>query len=237
MKIAICDDNVSQVIAIKELLKNYKDGNNDFEIISFITSNEILDAYQNGKKFDVVFLDIQIDEHTGIDVGNKIREVDDTVAIIFISNYADYAVQAFRLNAFQYITKPIDEILFYEELERCLHEKELECQKYVIHYKDMITILNISDIVYIESKGRKIQIYDKNKGLFETYGKIGEEEKKLKKWRFARCHQGFLINLNYIYQVEKNYITTTIKVGDEYLKVQMSKKKRKNIVDLLSTYI
>lgn len=80
---------------------------------------------------------------------------------------------------------------------------ELVCSKYEIRWRDTITVIDISKILYIEAYARHIMVYTLE-GVYKKVGKICEEEEKLTKYGFVRIHQGFLVNMMYIKQISQH---------------------------------
>lgn len=101
--LAVDDEKMSLealVSAIEEALPNN-------EIISFRTAQEAFDSYQE-KKCDICFLDIKMRGITGIELAEKIRELDSKANIVFVTGYSDYSLDAFKVSASDYLLKPVD---------------------------------------------------------------------------------------------------------------------------------
>ena len=121
MDIAVVDDEK----AIREHICGLvEERQPESRIEAYATGEELL---ASGKRFDIVFLDIQMEGMNGIEAARSLREknanlgVEDTV-LVFITGIRDYVFDAFDLYAFQYLLKPIDEGKFAEVLERAVRE-------------------------------------------------------------------------------------------------------------------
>ncbi|HEY5462379.1 MAG TPA: LytTR family DNA-binding domain-containing protein [Hanamia sp.] len=163
-------------------------------------------------KPDVVFLDINMPGKSGFDMLQELQPVH--FEIIFITAYDKYAIRAFRYHAFDYLLKPIDP----EELSNCierLKEKQLQLDfrgrleslmtqihqpqqvpdRITIHSLDGITVIPISDIIYLEAAGTYTLFYMKNKEKIVSSLNLKEYEDLLNVHHFFRIHNSFLINL------------------------------------------
>ncbi|MEG1847462.1 MAG: LytTR family DNA-binding domain-containing protein [Lachnospiraceae bacterium] len=151
-------------------------------------------------KYDLIYLDIQMKGKNGISVAKSIREVDQNVLIIYVSAYEKYVQELFEVDATAFLHKPIDEMKFERYF---LHAYEKISEKAVYfkcQYKQEEIKVQMGEIVYFESRGRKIHIRltDNKEEIFN--GKLDEIEEQVKnsKVSFLRIHQSFLVNYHQI---------------------------------------
>jgi two-component system LytT family response regulator len=128
---------------------------------------------------DLAFLDIELPDMKGIELAEKLREIKPDLAIVFITAHQEYSLNAFKLYAFDYILKPIDE-------ER-------------INLGNERVFIKLNEIFYIEKSGRHTLISCTN-GKFKTRQTLQELEKYLGKM-FFRSHKSFIINTDRIEKV------------------------------------
>ena len=102
IKIGICDDDKNIIQKIKDYISEYKGDKCTIE--SYNSGEELI---ENKKKFDVIFLDIDMEGIYGIETGKKIRDYDKNVKIIYVTSFTDYVNLAFKVHAFLYLNKPI----------------------------------------------------------------------------------------------------------------------------------
>lgn len=124
-------------------------------IEAYSTGEELL---ASGKRFDIVFLDIQMNGMSGIEAAWSLREQQGDTVLIFITGMKDYVFDALDLYAFQYLLKPIDEDRFAEVLERAVREVVRKKERRVLFIKSRNLTLDQSEILYIESRARKVEI-------------------------------------------------------------------------------
>lgn len=219
MKIAVVDDDRAICEAIVRLIKKQEP---KAEVCQFASGKDMLEA---GESFAISFLDIEMEEMSGLELARKLRqgqeEQEKTKGIlIFITGYREYMEEAFDVNAYHYLVKPIDEEKFSSVFYRAWKEAsaaEEQGKKYIIVKSSGIQQkIFLKDIYYIESSNKKV-IYHTKDGRLEIYGKMEELENELGN-AFYRCHRCYLVNMEKI----SAYSTDTIWVtgGDKLILAQ-----------------
>jgi len=195
LKIAICEDDSIQRHSIVDILENYLSSiNKSYDLFEFINGEDLLSSID---KFHIYLLDIHMGSVSGIDVAKKIRLIQEKAIIIFTTGFKDYVFDAFDVNAFHYIIKPIDENKFkeilYSAIKSISHKEKFLIAKTI---SSSIKIL-LKDILYIESDQRKIKVHT-TYDVIEYYYKISDIENELSEDTFFRCHKSYIINLKYV---------------------------------------
>ena len=217
MDIAVVDDEKAIREHICGLVEEQQP---ESRIETYATGEELL---ASGKRFDIVFLDIQMEGMNGIEAARNLREknanlgVEDTV-LVFITGIKDYVFDAFDLYAFQYLLKPIDEGKFAEVLERAVREAAKKKERRVLFIKSRNLTLDQSEILYIESRAKKVEIHTVRQTI-EIYAAMDELEGQLGE-NFYRCHRAYIVNMDFITEYDGESITLTN--GD---RVYLTKKK------------
>ena len=219
MDIAVVDDEKAIREHICGLVEEQQP---ESRIEAYATGGELL---ASGKRFDIVFLDIQMEGMNGIEAARSLREknanlgVGDTV-LVFVTGIRDYVFDAFDLYAFQYLLKPIDEDKFAEVLERAVREAAKKKERRVLFIKSRNLTLDQSEILYIESRAKKVEIHTKGAAqAIEIYAAMDELEGQLGE-NFYRCHRAYIVNMDCITEYDGESITLTN--GD---RVYLTKKK------------
>ena len=219
MDIAVVDDEKAIREHICGLVEEQQP---ESRIEAYATGGELL---ASGKRFDIVFLDIQMEGMNGIEAARSLREknanlgVEDTV-LVFITGIRDYVFDAFDLYAFQYLLKPIDEGKFAEVLERAVREAAKKKERRVLFIKSRNLTLDQSEILYIESRAKKVEIHTAGAAqAVEIYAAMDELEGQLGE-NFYRCHRAYIVNMDCITEYDSESITLTN--GD---RVYLTKKK------------
>ena len=202
ISIAIVDDEKIIREQMKKLIENKKQ---ECVIDTYSSGEELL---QTNKCYDIAFLDIQMDGMNGIDTARVLRQKADDMVLIFVTGVKEYVFDAFDVVAFHYLIKPIDEQKFVSVFERAVLEtgkkkQQVNRQLFVkTRYRNVT--LEQKDILYIESRGKKVEIHTKT-DVVDAYAGIGELEKQLQ-GNFYRCHRGYLVNLVYITEYSNDRI-------------------------------
>ena len=228
-EIAICDDEEIIIERIADLIKKQ---NTDCNIESFQSGNELLAAK---RRYDLIFLDIQMDGINGMDTAKAIREYDRKAVIIFVTAVKEYVFEAFDVGAFHYLLKPIGEQKFAEVFENAVREvRECRIQRETptlfIKTKNKSYTFNQSEIVFIESRNRKAAIHTAGNTL-EVYAVMNELQKELGN-SFYRCHRGYLVNMAHITEYSSDMIEM-----DNGERVYMAKEKYPEFVREYMRYL
>ncbi len=191
MRIAICDDE--KILAqnlqamIEEAVKSL-----DVLIDVYTDGNELLRRFEQ-KKYDIVFLDIEMPAIDGLSVARKLRDMSAEVYIVFLTAHVEYAIKGYEVNALRYLTKPPVKEKVYEIIEH-VQKKQTDEKSLWIKDGEGERKLKLSEIVYIEALNQKMIIHTIS-GNYEVWGKLNEYEEKLGKDGFFRIHRSFLVSL------------------------------------------
>ena len=214
MDIAVVDDEKAIREHVCALIEEQQPGS---VIEAYATGEELL---ASGKRFDIVFLDIQMDGMNGIEAARELRERQEDTVLIFITGVKEYVFDALDLYAFHYLLKPIDEGKFAEVLQRAAGEAKKKKEKKCLFIRTRNITLDQSDILYIESRAKKLEIHTTGADkAIEIYAAMDELEGQLGE-DFYRCHRAYIVNMAQITEYDNESITLTN--GD---KVYLAKKK------------
>ena len=214
MEIAVVDDEKAIREHVCALSEEQQPGS---VIEAYATGEELL---ASGKRFDIVFLDIQMDGMNGIEAARELRERQEDTVLIFITGVKEYVFDALDLYAFHYLLKPIDEGKFAEVLQRAAGEAKKKKEKKCLFIRTRNLTLDQSDILYIESRAKKLEIHTAGADkAIEIYAAMDELEGQLGE-DFYRCHRAYIVNMAQITEYDNESITLTN--GD---KVYLAKKK------------
>ncbi len=156
-------------------------------------------------KFDMYFLDIQMNKITGIEAAKKIRLINESGVIIFITGFKEYVFEAFDVRAFHYILKPVQEEKLKEILQSALAQFEKNDKFIIARTMGNLSKIFIKDILYIEAEQRKLKVHT-SYDIIEYYYKISDMEQELQGCYFFRCHKSYIVNLKYVKSFDSNSI-------------------------------
>lgn len=228
--IAIVEDDQQACDTLKSYIDRFsKDTKQEFNIYTFTDGDEITSDYE--AKYDIIFLDIEMKRLDGMSAAHKIREFDQEVIIIFITNMAKYAISGYNVGALSFLLKPLPYFAFSQELSKCIVRLKNRKQKsLLIPTENGILKINNQDILYVESYGHNINIYTIT-GVHCMRGTIKKVEEELMDFHFYRCNNGYLVNLSYVSGVQDEEAM----VGKYRLKI--SRPRKKSFMEALTQYI
>lgn len=230
MKLAIVEDKKEHVDILQSHIERYcNEYGVQFQIFIFPDGLDFLDAYKNG--FDIVFMDINMPHIDGLETAKRLREMDKSTCLIFITEHASYAVNGYEVSAFDFILKPVEYVWFREKLTKAIEfVRAGDRGKLYLKNRDAMRVVKISDIHYIESEGHKV-VYHFAREEFETWDALDEVEKKLPEGCFARCGKSYLVNLAAVVSINGNELT--LLNGDVLL---ISRLKKKEFIEKLTQF-
>ena len=176
-------------------------------------------------KPDVVFIDIQLAEGSGMDLAARVSKLDDRPAIVFATADDEYALKAFELNALDYILKPFDEYRVRQTVEKLTKPKSASAErpeKLAIAMDDRIVLIRIGKIIYISSAEGKTEIVtdDRRYLVNETLVSL---ELKLRNTSVVRVHRAFLANLDHVVEIQPWFHSTYHLIMKDGSKVPVSR--------------
>jgi DNA-binding LytR/AlgR family response regulator len=147
-------------------------------------------------RYDVVFLDVEMPGATGLEAAPHVRERRDPPAVVFVTAHAEYAVDAFAVEAFDYLLKPVDPDRLARVVER-LHERTREnvstVDKVAVVAGGGTELLDPDRIHYVQAEGDYSRVHTYDRAYLST-ASLGELEERLGP-PFARIHRSYLVNL------------------------------------------
>lgn len=209
MNIAVCDDQKEMTNTIHNLIKNYLDEktNGLNNIRSYFDGDSLLSDIQAGKSFDIIFLDIEMPSITGLEVAKQIRQNNFDVLIIFITSHPNFMSASFKVEAFDFLTKPLDTEELYAVLERCLQKYRQKHGQIKVRTPLGVAVIQLNDVMYIYSEKHYINFILNNDTTIRTLMTLNQLEAELTLYRqFARCHQSYIVNFDYVVEVQRTKI-------------------------------
>ncbi len=162
----------------------------------------------SGKEYDLIFLDIGKDGRKGLETAQKLRNRQEDVLLVFITEQKEFVFDALDVEAFHYLLKPLDEEKLKDVVRRAAHHVQKknpqECRRLIVRTRNRNAAIPIREILYIENQKRKAEIHTLH-GSIELYATMKELEAQLD-GRFYRCHRGYLVNMAYIAEYRSDCI-------------------------------
>lgn len=229
IQISIVEDDINYQNQLLDYLHRYEEEYNEqFHISVFSDGLDIIEA---DRTEDIILMDIQMRNMDGMKAAQRIRAVDKSVIIIFITNLDQYALQGYKVEALDYVLKPIQYFAFSQVLQKAVRKIDERKSFYIHVMRDNgMFRLNVNRIIYIESQDHKLTFHTKD-GTFETRETLKNLEQQLKERSFFRCNNCYLVNLAFVEMVQEN---CAIVAGEA---LQISRPKRKAFMESLAAYV
>lgn len=229
MKIAICDDDIRFAGKMERLLEECVDNASQCDV--FLSAEELLRAVAK-EHYQLYLLDIEMKEMNGMDAAKRIREFDGDALIVFVTSHMEKMPEAFDVNAFHYLVKPIKE----EKLREVICRATQKIEDYKKYFKFQIgyqsCMIAYERLKYLESQGRKVCVYTTDEMEYEYYGTLREALKMLDERCFVQIHQGYVVNFD---KIERSGRDRLVMQGD--VELPISRTYRKKFLSVYQEYV
>lgn len=197
IRIAIVEDEKDQSRLLNNLILQWACENIlDVQIISYDDGSDLVDEYSG--QFDLLFLDIKMNKLDGINTAKMIRQRDQRVLIVFVTNMMQYAIDGYEVDAVDFIVKPLNYLSFSKRMERVKNKLSINNGTIVSFKMRKETLyLNATEILYVETENKKTLIHTKDSSYLCTET-MYEVEQKLMNYHFYRIHNAYLVHLSAI---------------------------------------
>ncbi len=225
MKIAICDDSTIDREVVSDCLHQYfTEHSVPYTVHSYESGSQLYYDIQDGAYFDLLFLDIYMNEVHGMDIARNLRKLNYTGKIVFLTSTAEFAVDSYEVQASGYLLKPHDYRKLCDLLDRIVDKTNVGV--FAVSVRNMVYSIPYNEIVYVESQNNICILHRSDGTNYTVYKKLCEIEQQLNDSRFLRSHRSYLVNMSYIAEVDKQFVLTT---GDAVLIRQRSLKEIRTV--------
>ncbi len=202
-QIALCDDETTELHQTEQMLKNYEErhAGAEFALKCFESADEMLGQVRAGSYVpDLILMDIYMPEKLGIEAAHELRGMGSRGRIIFLTRSREHALDAFGVEASQYLIKPISEDVLSAVLDKLLREMEEARRKYLLLRIDgMVQRVTVNDIVCCEAQGKTQYLYLSDGTRYGLRRTMAEIYELLADYReFARVGVSYIVNLEHV---------------------------------------
>ena len=230
IRAAICDDEKTMLDLLRgQILAEYGRHNIEIEIDGFLNGEELLKAHKESA-FDAVFLDIDMPGISGFDIA---EELENTL-IVFVTTHDELVYSSLKFRPFRFIRKAH----FESELPEALYAVNAEIlkrnagRKFPLKTTNGEVFLDVGNIEYIEIYGHWLRVCVFGGEFLECYGSLSTLEEQLAYLDFVRVHKSYLVNLKYIYSIEKTQI-----ILDDKTAIPLSRYKSADVKQKFKNYL
>ena len=228
--IALVEDEEEYRKAFLGYLRRYEqESGRQFRISVFPDGEDIISSYK--ADYDLILMDIAMRFMDGMTAAEKIRELDQEVVIIFITNMPQFVMKGYAVDALDYVLKPVNYFAFSQRIERAISRMSRRREQYfTVPVRGGIRKLSVSNILYVEVQDHDLLFHTRNESIL-TRGSLAEVEAKLGNAGFFRCNKYCLVNLAFADSLQG----IDLVVAGEH--IQVSRAKKKAILDALNNYL
>ncbi len=207
-RVLIADDDAGMRLILQKIIEKVP----GFTVAAIAENGvQALEIFKK-EKHDVVFLDVEMPEMSGVDCAKKISDISPETPIIFATAHDDYMAEAFKLYAFDYLKKPFDVERAIGSLKRIQQLAKSDSSpalglsamnslgKLIVRHREGISFVDTKEIVLAQREDGSTVIYTLTDRI-TTSEPLGELEKRLDKGMFFRSHKSYIINLSKITKV------------------------------------
>jgi len=209
LRVAICDDSALERDILADFLSHYCNAHAiDYSCKMYDSGEPLYYELGDGGWFDII-----------------LREIGYKGTIVFCTAALDFAPDSFEVGASGYLLKPYTPETFERTMHRVL--SDIVENTYAIKNRSQVLHIPREEIMYVESHNSQCILHQAGQKTYTLYKKLGEIEQELTAPCFLRCHQSFLVNMNYVKAVDKDFILT----NDDVVLI-----RKKNLKELRQIY-
>lgn len=223
LHIAVCDPNAGHRAALCDALEKLLFDSGDYRFACFSSGEALLERQGEADAFQLVFLEIRLEGAlNGLETAGRLRYRSPNTDIIFLTGAAEYIGAGYRYHAFDFLVKPVPLARLQETVGRYVEERLRRPADFLsVSIQRRSIQLPLHQISHLESQRRKI-VAHLGEEQVEFYGRLDQLEELLIPSGFLRCHQSYLVNLQYIRQLDSTSLALargcSLPISRPYLK-------------------
>lgn len=219
LKIGICDDEKEVHVKMKHYMEIYaKDRGISYILVHFLSGLDLL-LKEDAADLDILFLDIEMPGQDGIETAFQLQKREISYKIIMLTGKTERFKEAFKIGAFRFVTKPIQEQELFEAMDDA-RNRMMGRQEVPVFYNGKNHTILQKEICYIQTDKTSTMIYTK-KYEYHSELSLKQWEAVLDKRMFFRCHKAYIVNFEMIAEIEKD--TVFLRTGE---KILVSRRKK-----------
>lgn len=232
VRCVLVDDEIEGLDILESLLMQIE----GVSVLSKVSDSQNVITELNANKPDIVFLDINMPKKSGLDLLKEINNLNIEVSVIFVTAFDQYIFEALKNSAFDYLVKPVDRDELRETIERFIENRDdMPALSEVINSIEGVAKIKIpinygslffdsDDLVFFKADGTYTSIMLSDGGTELTSLNIGKLEDKLKGKTFFRISRQVLINLKYLYKLDRREKQCYVRVGEDEFILPVSRQ-------------
>lgn len=230
LKVAIVENEEEQAELLRGYVSRYCEETGEKCQVSVFTNGlEFIEGYKPG--FDAVFMDIKMPLVDGMEAAEKLRKIDSDVILIFVTNMAQLAIRGYKVNAKDFMVKPVSYFDFALEMDKIRREHERHSEDYIwVKSSGVLRRIDFADIFYIEIIMHDVYMHTE-KETVNFRGSLKNLEEQLDPQTFSRCNNCYIVNLQHVTAVKEDVVM--LENGAE---LHMSRTRKRQFMNTLTAY-
>lgn len=234
MKIAVVENEEKDIQVYKEYISKYQESTKErIEAVFFQNGIDAITDYP--KELDAIFMDIDMPMIDGLETSKKIREKDSDVIIIFVTNLSQFAIQGYKVQALDFLLKPIEYMDFKFEIDKIKRNTNRKGNDFIwVSTKGTTIRLSFKNIISIEIFHHDLIIKTnlKDNPEFKFRGSLQAISEKLDNSMFARINNYSIVNLSYVKEIRKEDV-----ILQDGTSVLFSRNRKKDFIDAFTSFM
>ena len=203
-RLAICDDDQADVVYLQSFLEKWAESTQTaLKIESYPSAEAFLFQYEEDKSFDLLLLDIEMGEMSGVELARKIRLENRSVQIIFITGYMEYIAEGYDVEALHYLLKPVTAEKLYGVLDRAAERLKSKEKELCLALPGTVVRIALCEIRYLEVQRNYVTIHGEE--AYTVKKTLNELEEELDE-RFFRTGRSHIVNLHFVKKITKTQV-------------------------------
>lgn len=204
MKLVICDDNPADIDYVTGLVGEWKrQTGTGVEILSFPSAEALLFAWEENRDMDILLLDIEMGEMSGVKLARRLRRDGAQMQIVFITGYMDYIAEGYDVEALHYLLKPVTGERLGQVLNRAMERIRTREHMLWLTLQDGVVRLSVYEIRYLEVMRNYTTVhgtedYSVKRSLNDLESELDES--------FYRIHRSFIVNLRFVKRITRTEV-------------------------------
>jgi two-component system response regulator LytT len=230
--IRILEDEDEAASSLTSSLSRYAEEHGlELQVERFKNAYDFLESYKPG--MDLLFFDIEMPGMNGMEAAKKVRAMDPTALIVFVTNLAQYAIEGYAVCAFDFVLKPVRYGPFSLKLDRIFHELAHHHSegKLVLNMKGSSVAIPLDSLLYVEIRNHDLIYHLEDGKTYKLRGTMAKAKEELADHHFSLCNACYLVNLKFVSGTRGNAVL----VHDEELAISQGKRKE-FMMDLASYF-
>ena len=230
MRIAIVEDEEEFRTVLKNYIDRYASESGETIRVSMFTEGlTFLEEYHGG--YDLILMDILMPHMSGMETARKVRLVDETVVIVFITSMVQYAIQGYEVNAAAYLVKPAAYGQFSDTMDRIRRtDLRTETATVIVSQKENSVVLPVRKIAYIEVYNHSL-VFHTQDSSYEMRGSLTEYETDPRFEGFVKVSKSHMVNVAFIAAIDEDTLTVA---GDV---LPLTRRRKKECMEKIAKVI